>query len=106
VCPNPTTGWSASTALLGPAPPGGFVVSDLVAATSGPIVGGETWTVAVIDNTTGATLLACTVTASSANTCSNGTGSATAAPGTNVEVKVTTNEILRLGMPWRVNFRF
>jgi hypothetical protein len=81
-------------------------VSNLEAVTSGPVNGQETWTVAVINNATGATLLSCTVTSSSANSCSNAGTSAPAAAGANLEVKVTTNEILRLGLPWRVSFRY
>jgi hypothetical protein len=106
VCPNPTSGWSSSTVLLGPAPTNGLTVSNLAAVTSGSITGAETWLVAVIDNTTGATLLTCTVTASSNDSCGNATGSGTAAAYANLEVKITTNEILRLGMPWRVSFRY
>jgi formate/nitrite transporter FocA (FNT family) len=81
-------------------------VSNLAATTTGPVVGGETWLVSVVNNTTGATLLSCTVTSSSSNSCSNSSASATVAAFANIEVKVTTNEILRLGMPWRVTFRY
>jgi hypothetical protein len=105
VCPGPTSGFSSSSALFGPAPGNGLTVTNLEAVGGGPVSGGETWLVSVIDNTTGATLLSCTVTASSNNSCSNTTGSGTAAAGANIEVKITTNEILRLGFGWRVTFR-
>jgi hypothetical protein len=82
-----------------------LTVTNLEAVGAGPVTGGETWLVSVIDNTTGATLLSCTVTASSNDKCSNTTGSGTAAAGANIEVKITTNEILRLGFGWRVTFR-
>ena len=106
LCPGPTSGYSFSTTLLGPAPANGATVSNLEAVTTGPVPGGETWLVSVINNTTGATLLTCTVTSSSNNACANSTGSGTVAAGANIEVKITTNEILRLGLPWRVSFRY
>jgi hypothetical protein len=81
-------------------------VNNLAAVTPGRPTGSETWTVSVINNTNGATLLACTVTASSNGSCSNASGSGTAPAYANLEVKITTNEILRLGFPWRVTFRY
>ena len=47
----------------------------------------------VIDNTTGATLLSCTVTSSSNHSCSNTKESGSAAPGDNLEVKITAQRV-------------
>jgi hypothetical protein len=53
-------------------------------------VSADTVTVAVIDNTTGATLLSCTVNSTNKNSCSNTSGSCSAAPGDNIEVRPDT----------------
>ena len=87
-CPAKTSGYSPSNLLAGPAPASGETVTNLYADTNITLSGTETATVAVIDNTTGAMLLSCTVTAGKSS-CSNAKESGTAAPGENIEVKVT-----------------
>ena len=68
--------------------------------------GTETANVAVIDNTTGATLLSCTVTAGKSS-CSNTKESGSAAPGENIEVKVTApGSRCNSKASWRVRFRY
>ena len=62
-CPAKTSGYSPSNLLAGPTPANGATVTNLYADTNTTLSGTETATVAVIDNTTGATLLSCTVTA-------------------------------------------
>jgi hypothetical protein len=61
--------------------------------------------VAVIDNTTGATLLSCTVNATTRNTCSAPGGTTAASPGDNLEVRVTTSGLSPFYKDWRVTFR-
>jgi hypothetical protein len=62
----------------------------------------DTVTVAVIDNTTGATLLSCTVNSTNKNSCSNSSGSGSAAAGDNIEVKLTASGPSGNNMLWRV----
>jgi hypothetical protein len=62
--------------------------------------------VAVIDNTTGATLLTCTLTSSSPKSCSNASGGGAVAAGDNIEVKITASGTSGTGKMWRVTFRF
>jgi hypothetical protein len=105
VCPAKTTGFSASTLLAGPMPANGATVSNLSVDTNGVLTGSDTVLVAVMDNTSGATLLACTVNSTNKSSCSNA-GSATAAAFDNVEVKVTATGTSGTGKLWRVMFRF
>jgi hypothetical protein len=60
----------------------------------------------VIDNTTGATLLSCTVDSTNKNHCSNTSGSGSAAPGENIEVKVKATGPSGKNKQWRVRFRY
>jgi hypothetical protein len=63
----------------------------------------------VIDNTSGATLLSCTVNSTSPgrDSCSSSPGaSAAAAPGDYIEVKVMTTGSSCANKQWRVMFRF
>jgi hypothetical protein len=105
-CPSATGGFSNSILLAGPTPAGGATISDLYADMEGTVSGSDTAAVAVIDNTTGATLLSCTVNSTSKNHCSN-TGSGTAAAGDNLEVQVSANPSNGSGnnKQWRVRFR-
>jgi hypothetical protein len=56
-CPPKTLGFSASGLLAGPTPAKGATVTELYADTNAIVKGSDTVLVAVIDNTTGATLL-------------------------------------------------
>ena len=105
-CPAKTSGYSPSNLLAGPAPASGETVTNLYADTNITLSGTETATVAVIDNTTGAMLLSCTVTAGKSS-CSNAKESGTAAPGENIEVKVTDpGSRCNDRASWRVRFRY
>ena len=81
-------------------------MTNLYADTDGTVTGTDTAVVAVIDNTTGATLLSCTVNSSTVNHCSATTGSGSAGPGDNIEVKVTANGASGNNKAWRVRFRY
>ena len=70
------------------------------------LTGTEAVAVAVIDNATGATLLSCTVNSATKSNCSNSTGSGVAAPGDNIEVKITANGTGCNNKLWRVEFRY
>jgi hypothetical protein len=106
-CPSATSGFTSSSLLLGPTPAGGAMVSNLYADTDGPVTATDTAVVAVIDNTTGATLLSCTVDSTSRNHCSN-TSSGVAGAGDNLEVQVSANPSTGSGSnrQWRVRFRY
>ncbi len=104
-CAPQTTGYSSSTRLA-PTPANGATVTDLYADTSATVSGTDTVLVAVTDNTTGATLLSCTVTSASPHGCSTGTGSGSAAADDNIEVRVTANGASGNEKLWRVTFRF
>jgi hypothetical protein len=60
-CPSSMAGFSTSDLLAGPTPAGGATVSDLYADSNASVTGADKTLVAVIDNTSGATLLSCTV---------------------------------------------
>jgi hypothetical protein len=66
----------------------------------------DTALVAVIDNTTGATLLSCTLTSGSPKGCSNTGGTGAAAAGDNIEVKITASGVSGSSKMWRVRFRY
>jgi hypothetical protein len=66
----------------------------------------ESVLVSVIDNTTGVTLLSCTITSASKGVCSNASGSGTAAPGDYLEVKLTGTGTRWCPGQWRVTFRY
>jgi hypothetical protein len=104
VCPGPTTGYSISPLLDGPTPANGATVTDLYADSNATVTGSETAFVAVVDNTTGTTLLSCTVNSASKGHCSNASGSGSVAGGDNIEVKVTVNG--SSASQWRVRFRY
>jgi hypothetical protein len=81
-------------------------VTNLYADTSATVSGTDTVLVAVIDNTTGATLLSCTVTSSSPHSCSNSSGSGAVAAGDNIQAKITATGESGNKKLWRVTFRF
>lgn len=83
-------------------PANGAVVSNMYAETSVPLSGTETAAVEVIDNTTGATLLTCTITASSNGVCSNTGSSVFVGAGNKLEVKVTNNAVSANTDAWNV----
>jgi hypothetical protein len=105
-CPGATTGWSGNARLAGPTPANGATVTNLYADTNATVSGTDTVLVAVIDNTTGATLLSCTVNSTNKNTCSNSSGSGAAAAGDNIEVKLTATGPSGNAKLWRVRFRY
>ena len=105
-CPVKTSGLSSSSLLSGPIPANGAVVSNLNAETNATLSGKDSATVAVIDNTTGATLLSCTVNSTSKGSCSNTGSSAPVAPGHRIEVKVTANGSSCNNRAWQVSFRY
>jgi len=105
-CPAKTSGYSPSNLLAGPTPANGATVTNLYADTNTTLSGSETATVAVIDNTSGITLLSCTVTAGKSS-CSNSKESGSASPGDNIEVKVTAAGYrCNDRASWRVRFRY
>jgi hypothetical protein len=105
-CPGKTTGFSTSNLLAGPTPQGGAIVTSLYATLGGTVRGKDTATVAVIDNATAGTLLSCTVTSASNNSCSSAGPSGPVAEGTYIEVKVMTSGPSSTGRQWRVSFRY
>ena len=104
-CPKATSGYSASVLLSLAMPANGATVSNLYAATSATVTGGDTATVEVIDNTTGAKLLSCTVNSTSKNNCSNNEETGTPAAGNKLEVKITTSGKSGACKDWEVTFR-
>jgi hypothetical protein len=107
LCPPKSSGFSASNLLLGPMASTGAIVSGLYATINGTVTGADTATVTVIDNTTSATLLSCTVNATSKNHCSNaGPSSPTVNGGDYIEVKVTTSGPSCASKQWRISFRY
>jgi hypothetical protein len=109
-CPAKTTGFSLSPLLAG-MPENGGQVSNLYAETNATVSGSDTATVTVIDNTSGAVLLSCTVTSTSKGVCSNAATAATAAaPGDRLEVQVTNTSPKKSwscnNKEWSVRFRY
>ncbi len=109
-CPGKTTGFSLSPLLAG-MPENGGHVSNLYAETNAAVSGSDTATVTVIDNTSGAVLLACTVTSTSKGVCSNAaTATTAAAPGDRLEVQVTNTSPKKSwscnNKEWSVRFRY
>jgi hypothetical protein len=88
-------------------PASGATVSNLEAITDNAMTGAQTATVEVVDNTTGSTVLSCTIdtTTSLSTTACRNTASATVSAGHYLQVRITTG-----GSPanakWRVLFRF
>lgn len=105
-CPPKTSGYSSSNLLAGPTAANGAIVTSLYANTNATLSSQESVLVSVIDNTTGATLLSCTVTSTSDRSCSNAKGSGSAAPGENIGVKVTSSGSKGYNKAWRVRFRY
>jgi hypothetical protein len=70
------------------------------------VTGTDTVLVAVIDNTTGATLLSCQVNKTTKSSCFNNGPGGSAAPGDNIEVKVTATGSSGNNKQWRVRFRY
>jgi len=64
-------------------------VNDLYAAAEVTLTGTESIQVAVIDNTSGATMLSCTINSVTRSHCENAGSSGPANPGDLIEVKVT-----------------
>ena len=81
-------------------------MTNLYADTNATVTGTDSVLVAVIDNTTGATLLSCTVNKTNKNSCSNTSGSGSAAAGDNIEVKLTAAGSSCNNKQWRVRFRY
>jgi hypothetical protein len=109
-CPGRTTGFSLSPLLAG-MPENGGQVSNLYAETNASVSSGDTATVTVIDSTSGAVLLPCTVTSTSKGVCSNAaTATIAAAPGDRLEVQVTDTSPRRSwscnNKEWSVRFRY
>jgi hypothetical protein len=105
-CPAKTSGYSLSNLLAGPTPANGATVTNLYADTNATLSSKESVLVSVIDNTTGATLLSCTVTSTSNHSCSNAKESGSATPGDNIEVRVTGSGSNCNNKAWRVRFRY
>ena len=105
-CPPKTSGFSSSSLLAGPTPASGATVTNLYADTNATLTGKDTALVTVIDNTSGATLLSCTVNATNKSSCFNNSESGYAAPGDNIEVKVTGLGSSCNNKQWRVRFRY
>jgi hypothetical protein len=105
-CPGKTSGFSAARLLAGPTPASGATVSKLYADSNASVSGFDTVFVAVIDNTTGATLLWCAVTSLTKSSCSNTGSSVPVAAGDNIEVKLTATGASGNNKQWRVRFRY
>jgi hypothetical protein len=105
-CPGATSGYSASTVLSLPMPANGATVSNLAASTSANVSGSDKAVVEVIDSTTSATLLTCTVNSTNKNNCTNGTGTGSAAALDKLEVRITATGASGNGQDWEVTFRY
>jgi hypothetical protein len=82
------------------------MVSSLYADTSAVVTGSDKVLVAVIDNSTGTTLLSCTVDSTTKSSCSNNSETGFAAPGENIEVKLTAAGSSGNNKRWRVGLRY
>jgi hypothetical protein len=82
------------------------MITNLYATTSASLGSKESVLVSVIDNSSGQTLLSCTVSSASKGACSNASGSGTAAPGDYLEVKLIGIGSRWCPGQWRVTFRF
>jgi len=107
-CPAavPVNTLSTSTSLLGPIPVGGATVSNLEAVTSATASAANTATIAVMNNSTGAVVLSCTINNVSLTTkaCQNA-GSAFVAAGSYLQVRVTVTGSGMLTQ-YRASFRY
>jgi len=95
-CAAVTSGYTTEKTLAGPVPAGGATVSDLYATVGGSHgyqppgeKPGETVTVSVVDNSTGATMVSCQITEAQKTSCSNSSESGKASAGDWLEVKIT-----------------
>ncbi len=96
-----------SSFLLGPLPASGATVSNLEVTTDTAATGTGTYTVDVMDNTGGSSVLSCTIntdTSLSNKACRN-TGSAAVTAGRYLQVKITHNGTAT-NAKWRVTFRY
>lgn len=105
-CPAQTSGDSASKLLSLAMPANGATVSNLYAATSATVSGSATALVEVIDNTTGAKLITCTVNATTKDNCSNNSETGAAVAGNKLEVRITTRGTSGANKDWEVTFRY
>jgi YVTN family beta-propeller protein len=105
-CPPATVGYSASKLLSLAMPADGASVSSLAATMSATVTGSDTAVVEVIDNTTGALLVSCTVNSTTVNECTNNTSTGTAAALNKLEVRITTTGMSAAGKKWEVTFRY
>jgi hypothetical protein len=110
MCPSATTGFSKSGLLAGPTPNNGATPSQLYADTEAAVTGTATMTVEVVDNTTSAVLISCTVNSTNKNHCFKESGSGKAEPGENIEVRLAANPNTDKNSgnnkAWRVRFRY
>jgi hypothetical protein len=113
-CPSPAAAADSFTSeikyLEGPVPAGGGTVSNIEALIETPVTGAQTWTIEVVDNTTGSSLLSCTInttTSLSASACRS-TGSAAVAAGHYLEVRSTKSQVTPVpgDRAVRVSFRY
>jgi hypothetical protein len=105
-CPAQTNGWSNSNLLAGPTPNNGGTPTNLYVDTNATVKGSDTATVAVVDNTSDASLIYCTVNSSNVNHCFATSGTGSVGPGDNIEVKVTASGSSGDKASWRVRFRY
>jgi hypothetical protein len=106
LCPAKSVGFSTSSLLTNPMPANGATVTDLYAETNASFGGSATALVAIVDNTSGAMLLSCTVISTSKGSCSNATGSGTAPAGDRIEARLTVSGFSANNRAWRVTFRY
>jgi hypothetical protein len=106
LCPKKASSFPISNLLSGPIPASGATVTNLYAETNASVKGTDTVLVEAVDNTTGATLLACTVTKASKSSCSNSGSSPAIATGDKVEVRVTASGSSGNNKQWQVTFRY
>jgi hypothetical protein len=106
-CPaaTPADTYSGDVVSLdGPIPPGGGSLTSLEATSSVAPTGTQNYLVEVVDNTTGATLLSCTVNSTSSSFCTN-TASVALTAGHYIEVRITENNGAT-DASWRVVVRY
>ncbi len=105
-CPaaTPANTYSAEVEFLdGPVPAGGGSVTNLEAVVNTAPTAGQSHVVEVMNNTTGTTLLSCTVTAGNSS-CQN-VGSAAVPAGHYLQVRID-NVGGASNRKWRVTFRY
>jgi hypothetical protein len=104
-CPAAVTAntYSADDQLEGPVPAGGGIVTNLKATTNTAPGAGQSYLVEVMNNTTGATLISCTVT--TGNTSCQDTSTTSIAAGEYLQVRID-NQGGASNRMWRVSFRY